>query len=77
MHTGDLCLPVHDSEQLRQTFFPPAMSTRWRLNGKCMVGSVVTYNGDSTETEAKATSEFQNGREPANLDKVVVAIDVL
>lgn len=71
------CLPVHDPEQLCQAFFPSAMSTRWGLDGKGMVGPVVTDNGNPAETEAKAASEFQDGREPADLDKVVVTINVL
>jgi hypothetical protein len=42
-----------------------------------MTGAVVSDNGYTAETEAKATGEFKNGREAANLDKVVVAVDML
>jgi hypothetical protein len=70
-------LPVHDSEQLSQSLLPPTVSSRRRLDGESVAGSVVSNDGNAAETETESSGEFQNGREAANLDKVIVAIDVL
>lgn len=69
--------PVHDPEQLGQSLLPSAVSSGRRLNGKCVLGSIVSNDGDTSETETESSSEFKNGREAANLDKVVVAINML
>jgi hypothetical protein len=37
----------------------------------------VSDDSNTSETETESSSEFKNGREAANLDKVVVAINML
>ena len=42
-----------------------------------MIGSVMADNCDAAETETKAPREFKDRREASDLDKVVIAVNML
>lgn len=70
-------IPIKDTEELQNSFFPPAMPSCGVLNSKCMNTTIMAPYSQAAMTDTIPSDYIYLRKESINSDKVLVIVLML